>query len=89
MPENLFNRIDDEMVAKLTEKYTPKKEDNSPKPTIAKILSVENHPTREDLHILSVEYGADKPAQIVCAAPNVRAGLISVIAPVGCMLPGA
>ena len=89
VPENLFNRIDDEMVAKLTEKYTPKKEDNSPKPTIAKILSVVNHPTREDLHILSVEYGADKPAQIVCAAPNVRAGLISVIAPVGCMLPGA
>ena len=89
VPENLFNRIDDETVARLTEKYTPKKEDTAPKPTVAKILSVENHPTREDLHILSVEYGAEKTAQIVCAAPNVRAGLISVIAPIGCTLPGA
>ena len=89
VPENLFNRIDDETVAKLTEKYTPKKEDTSPKPTVAKILSVENHPTRDDLHILSVDYGADKPVQVVCAAPNVYAGLIGVLAPVGCMLPGA
>ncbi len=89
VPENLFNRIDDETVARLTEKYTPKKEDTSPKPTVAKILSIENHPTRDDLHILSVDYGADKPVQVVCAAPNVYAGLIGVLAPVGCMLPGA
>ena len=87
VPENLFNRIDEETVAKLTEKYAPKKEDNTPKPVIAKIVSVENHPSREDLHILSVEYGGDKHAQVVCAAPNVRAGMISVLAPVGCILP--
>ncbi len=87
VPENLFNRIDEETVAKLTEKYAPKKEDNTPKPVVAKIVSVENHPSREDLHILTVEYGAEKPAQVVCAAPNVRAGMISVLAPVGCILP--
>lgn len=87
VPENLFNRIDEETVAKLTEKYAPKKENNAPKPVIAKIVSVENHPSREDLHILSVEYGGDKPAQVVCAAPNVRAGMISVLAPVGAQLP--
>ncbi len=89
VPENLFNRIDDETVTRLTEKYTPKKENTSPKPTVAKIMSVQKHPTRDDLHILSVEYGAEKPAQIVCAAPNVRKNMISVIAPVGCVLPTA
>ena len=89
VPENLFNRIDDETVARLTEKYTPKKEDTTPKPTVAKIVSVQKHPTRDDLHILSVEYGAEKPAQIVCAAPNVRENMISVIAPIGCILAGA
>ena len=87
VPENLFNRIDEETVAKLTEKYAPKKEDNTPKPVIAKIVSVENHPSREDLHILSVDFGADAPVQIVCAAPNVRAGMISVLAQVGAQLP--
>ena len=87
VPENLFNRIDEEMVARLTEKYTPSKEDTTPKPVVAKIISVENHPSREDLHILSVDFGSDAPVQIVCAAPNVRAGMISVLAPVGAQLP--
>ena len=87
VPENLFNRIDDETVAQLTEKYAPKKEDNTIKPVVAKIVSVENHPSREDLHILSVDFGADAPVQIVCAAPNVRAGMISVLAQVGAQLP--
>lgn len=88
VPENLFNRIDDEKIAVMVEKYTPKKVDNTPKPTIAKILSVENHPTRDDLHVLSVEYGADKPVQVVCGAGNVKVGMISVLAPVGAVLPG-
>ncbi len=87
VPENLFNRIDEETVARLTEKYTPSKEDNTPKPVVAKIISVENHPTRDNLHILSVDFGSDAPVQIVCAAPNVRAGMISVLAPVGAQLP--
>ena len=87
VPENLFNRIDEETVARLTEKYTPSKKNTTPKPVVAKIISVENHPSREDLHILSVDFGADAPVQIVCAAPNVRAGMISVLAPVGAQLP--
>ncbi|MBQ3038954.1 MAG: methionine--tRNA ligase, partial [Alphaproteobacteria bacterium] len=87
VPENLFNRIDDETVVRLTEKYAPKKEDNTPKPVVAKVLSVENHPTRDDLHILSVDFGGNAPAQVVCGAPNVRAGMIGVLAPVGAQLP--
>ncbi len=88
VPENLFNRIDDETVAKLTEKYTPKVEDNSPKLVVAEIIEVKDHPSRDDLHILSVNAG-DAPIQVVCGAPNVRVGLRGVLAPVGCRLPGA
>ena len=87
VPENLFNRIDDETVVRLTEKYAPKKEDNTPKPVVAEIVEVNNHPTRDDLHILTVNNGAEK-IQIVCGAPNVRVGLRGVLAPVGCKLPG-
>ncbi len=87
VPENLFNRIDDETVVRLTEKYAPKKEDNTPKPVVAKVLSVENHPTRDDLHILSVDFGGNKPVQVVCGAPNVCADMIGVLAPVGAQLP--
>lgn len=88
VPENLFNRIDDETVAKLTEKYTPKVEDNSPKLVVAEIVAVKDHPSRDDLHILSVNAGG-APIQVVCGAPNVRVGLRGVLAPVGCRLPGA
>ena len=87
VPENLFNRIDDETVAMLTEKYAPKKEENIPTPIVAEIVDVKNHPTRDDLHILTVNTGADT-VQIVCGAPNVRVGLRGVLAPVGSKLPG-
>ena len=88
VPENLFNRIDDETVAMITEKYTAKKEDNSPKPIVAEIIDVKNHPTRDDLHILSVSTGNNENIQIVCGAPNVHVGMRGVLAPVGCKLPG-
>ena len=88
VPENLFNRIDDDMVAKMIEKYSPKITDNTPKPIVAEIVDMKNHPTRDDLHILSVNTGTDI-IQIVCGAPNVYVGLRGVLAPVGCKLPGA
>ncbi len=86
VPENLFSRIDDETVAKLTEKYTPKAEDDSPKPIVAEITDVQDHPSRKDLHILTVNTGVGM-VQVVCGAPNVRVGLRGVLAPVGCRLP--
>lgn len=88
VPENLFNRIDDAKIAELTEKYTPKQVDNSPKLTVAEIVDVKNHPERDNLHILSVNTGGDENIQIVCGAPNVRVGLRGVLAPVGSKLPG-
>ncbi len=86
VPENLFERIDDARRAELTEKFAPKKDDG-PRPVIAKIVECAPHPMRDNLHILTVDNGTEK-LQIVCAAPNARAGLVSVLAPVGCKLPG-
>lgn len=88
VPENLFNRIDDETVARLTAEYAPVQADNTPKLTVAEIVDVKNHPERDDLHILSVNTGGDENIQIVCGAPNVRVGLRGVLAPVGAKLPG-
>ena len=88
VPENLFTRIDDETVEKLTAQYAPKI-DNTPKPVVAKIVDVHQHPTRENLHILTVDDGVNHELQIVCGAPNVRPGFIGVLAPIGCILPGA
>ena len=87
VPENLFTRIDDETVEKLAAQYAPKTDD-TPRPIVAKIVGVENHPTRDDLHILTVDDGENHNLQIVCGAPNVRAGLVGVLAPIGCILPG-
>lgn len=88
VPENLFARIDDETVQALIEKYV-KKEENVVKPITAKITEVRKHPSRDDLHILTVDDGTNHEIQIICGAPNVRAGMIGVLAPVGCKLPGA
>ncbi len=85
VPENLFERIDDARVAEINEKYSAKPK--SVAPIVAKILEVKPHPNRENLHILTVDIGNDK-LQIVCGAPNVRVGLVGVLAPVGCVLPG-
>ena len=88
VPENLFSRIDDETVAKLAEQYAPKS-DNTPKPIVAKIVDVKTHPTRNDLHILTVDDGVNHELQVVCGAPNVRVGLVGVLAPIGAKLSGA
>ncbi len=87
IPDNLFERIDDEKIAYITEKYSTKKTDNIV-PIVAKIVDVKNHSDRDDLHILTVDTGADK-VQVVCGAPNVHKDMIGVFAPVGCVLPNS
>ncbi len=83
VPENLFTRIDDATVAALTEQFAPKKDENIAPVIAAKIVSVKQHPSRENLHILTVDNGTDNDIQIVCGAPNVRPGMIGALAPVG------
>ena len=50
---------------------------------VAEILSVENHPESQKLHILKVNDGSGSPVQVVCGAPNVRVGLKTYFARVG------
>ena len=54
---------------------------------IGKILSVEDHPDSDHLHVCLVDVG-DEKLQIVCGAPNVRKGLKVIVAKVGSILPG-
>ena len=50
---------------------------------IARVLTAERHPQADKLQVLSVDAG-DGPVQVVCGAPNARAGLVGVFG-----LPGA
>ena len=53
----------------------------------AKILSVENHPKSNKLHILKVDKG-DEIVDIVCGAPNVRVDMIVPLATIGATIGG-
>ncbi|NTI40060.1 phenylalanine--tRNA ligase subunit beta [Rhizobium rhizogenes] len=55
---------------------------------IAKVLSAEKHPQADRLKVLMVDTGAGKPNQVVCGAPNARAGLVGAFAAPGTYVPG-
>lgn len=41
---------------------------------VGKVLTCEQHPNADHLHVCSVDVGRERPLQIVCGAPNVAAG---------------
>lgn len=47
---------------------------------IGEVLTCDEHPNSDHLHITTVNVGDDAPLQIVCGAANVRAGLKVVVA---------
>ena len=53
---------------------------------IAKVLSAAPHPQADKLQVLSVDAGGT-PLQVVCGAPNARAGMLGVFGPVGSTVP--
>lgn len=53
-----------------------------------RVLTCEAHPDSDHLHVCTVDVGAEEPLNIVCGAPNVAAGQLVVVAPVGSTLPG-
>ena len=55
---------------------------------VAEILSAERHPQADKLTVCRVSMGRGEALQIVCGAPNARAGLKSALAQVGAVLPG-
>lgn len=54
---------------------------------VGEILSAEKHPQADKLRVCRVSTGQGEPLQIVCGAPNARAGLKSALALVGAKLP--
>ena len=54
---------------------------------IGKVLTAEKHPDADKLKICQVDT-ADGPTQIICGAPNARAGITVVIASPGTYVPG-
>ncbi|UQS86686.1 phenylalanine--tRNA ligase subunit beta [Nicoliella spurrieriana] len=50
---------------------------------VGDILSMENHPDSDHLHVCQVDIGEDEPVQIVCGAPNVQAGKKVIVAESG------
>ena len=55
---------------------------------IARVLSAERHPQADKLQVLKVDAG-DGPVQVVCGAPNARAGLVGVFGAPGDYVPGS
>lgn len=55
---------------------------------VAKVLSAAPHPQADKLQVLSVDAG-DGPLQVVCGAPNARAGLVGVFGAPGAHVPGS
>ena len=52
----------------------------------ARVVSVAKHPDADKLSLCQVDTGAEQ-IQVVCGAPNVRAGMISALARPGVQLP--
>ncbi|MGB5131039.1 MAG: phenylalanine--tRNA ligase subunit beta, partial [Steroidobacteraceae bacterium] len=55
---------------------------------VGEVLSVERHPGADKLTVCRVAGGGTEPLQIVCGAPNVRAGMKAPLALEGATLPG-
>jgi phenylalanyl-tRNA synthetase beta chain len=55
---------------------------------IAKVLTAAPHPQADKLQVLSVDAGQG-PMQVVCGAPNARAGLTGIFGPPGATVPGS
>jgi phenylalanyl-tRNA synthetase beta chain len=57
--------------------------------TIAHVLTAERHPQADKLQVLSVDTGSGEPMQVVCGAPNARAGMKGVFGAPGTYVPGS
>jgi phenylalanyl-tRNA synthetase beta chain len=53
---------------------------------VGEVLSVDKHPDADKLRVCQVSTGDDNPLQVVCGAPNVKAGGKYPLAPVGARL---
>jgi phenylalanyl-tRNA synthetase beta chain len=57
--------------------------------TVAQVLTAARHPQADKLQVLTVDAGTGEAIQVVCGAPNARAGLKGVFGPPGAYVPGS
>jgi phenylalanyl-tRNA synthetase beta chain len=55
---------------------------------IARVTEAKQHPNADRLRVCMVDTGDGKPIQVVCGAPNARAGMKGVFVPPGAYIPG-
>ena len=55
---------------------------------VAHVVSAEKHPDADRLQVCQVDFGDGDPVQVVCGAPNARAGMKGVFAASGAYIPG-
>jgi phenylalanyl-tRNA synthetase beta chain len=55
---------------------------------IASVISAEKHPNADRLRVCMVDIGTGQPIQVVCGAPNARAGMKGVFSAPGTFIPG-
>jgi phenylalanyl-tRNA synthetase beta chain len=55
---------------------------------VASVIAAEQHPNADRLKVCMVDPGSGEPVQVVCGAPNARAGMKSVFSPPGTFIPG-
>ena len=56
---------------------------------IAEVLTAAPHPQADKLQVLTVDAGTGEAIQVVCGAPNARAGLKGVFGAPGAYVPGS
>jgi phenylalanyl-tRNA synthetase beta chain len=56
---------------------------------VAEVLTAAPHPQADKLQVLTVDTGAGDPVQVVCGAPNARAGMKGVFGGPGSYVPGS
>ncbi len=54
---------------------------------IARVITADRHPNADKLQVLTVDAGDGQPLQVVCGAPNARAGLVGVLGLPGAVVP--
>jgi phenylalanyl-tRNA synthetase beta chain len=54
---------------------------------VAHVLTAKPHPDADKLQVLTVDAGEGDPLQVVCGAPNARAGMKGVLGTAGAVVP--
>ena len=56
---------------------------------VARVITAEKHPQADKLQVLTVDAGTGEEIQVVCGAPNARAGMLGVFGAPGAYIPGS